>query len=68
MEIGLDRFVAFLAGWSAEDVQTLGRLLNRLETSIAEVKQREQAPPNAPGERVRDRREALRSAARRLPR
>jgi DNA-binding MarR family transcriptional regulator len=45
MEIGLDRFVTFLAGWSAEDVQTLGRLLSRLEASIAEVKQREQAAP-----------------------
>jgi DNA-binding MarR family transcriptional regulator len=44
-EIGLDRFVAFLEGWSAEDVQTLGRLLSRLEASIAEVKQREQAVP-----------------------
>jgi DNA-binding MarR family transcriptional regulator len=44
-EIGLDRFVTFLAGWSADDVQTLGRLLSRLEASIAEVKQREQAAP-----------------------
>lgn len=44
-EIGLDRFVTFLAGWSAEDVQTLGCLLGKLELSIAEVKQREQAAP-----------------------
>lgn len=42
MEIGRDRFASFVAGWSADDVRTLGRLLTRLEASIAEVKQREQ--------------------------
>lgn len=43
-QLGLDRFAAFLADWDAEDVRQLGRLLARLEESVAEAKRREQRP------------------------
>jgi len=36
-KLGLDRFDDFFAEWDAEDVRTLGRLLGRLETSVAEA-------------------------------
>lgn len=38
--LGLDRFADFLAEWDAEDVRTLGALLNRLEATVAEARQR----------------------------
>jgi DNA-binding MarR family transcriptional regulator len=41
---GLDRFDGFLADWDAEDVQTLGRLLTRLEASVDEAKRSKQRP------------------------
>ncbi|WP_326954207.1 MULTISPECIES: MarR family winged helix-turn-helix transcriptional regulator [unclassified Amycolatopsis] len=46
--IGLDRFADFMAGWDAEDVRTLGRLLTRLETSVDEAKRRTQRPGGRP--------------------
>jgi DNA-binding MarR family transcriptional regulator len=41
-EIGLGRFATFVAGWTADEVRTLTRLLCKLEASKAEVARREQ--------------------------
>lgn len=43
-QIGLGRFARFVAGWNAEDVQTLARLLFRFEQSKAEVARSERLP------------------------
>jgi DNA-binding MarR family transcriptional regulator len=43
-QIGLERFAAFVEGWTAEEVRELARMLSKLEASIVEVKQRERAP------------------------
>jgi DNA-binding MarR family transcriptional regulator len=42
--IGLDRFAAFVAGWDAQEVRTLTRLLVKFDASKAEVGRR--APPS----------------------
>jgi DNA-binding MarR family transcriptional regulator len=42
--IGLDRFAAFVAGWDAQEVRTLTRLLAKFDASKAEVGRR--APPS----------------------
>lgn len=41
-EVGLDRFAAFVEDWDANEVQTLGRLLAKLEASKSAVNEREQ--------------------------
>jgi len=41
--VGVGRFARFVADWDAEEVQTLSRLLLKLESSIAEVHQREES-------------------------
>jgi DNA-binding MarR family transcriptional regulator len=41
-QIGLDRFATFVADWDAQEVQTLARLLLKLEASKAEVASSEQ--------------------------
>ncbi|MGH3794990.1 MAG: MarR family winged helix-turn-helix transcriptional regulator [Pseudonocardiaceae bacterium] len=38
VDVGVDRFAFLVADWSAEDVRTLGRLLLKLEDSIARTK------------------------------
>jgi DNA-binding MarR family transcriptional regulator len=40
-KVGLDRFALFVAGWEAEEVRALTRLLIKLEESKAEVARRE---------------------------
>jgi DNA-binding MarR family transcriptional regulator len=46
--LGLDRFAEFMAGWDAEDVRTLGRLLTRLEASADAAKRQAQRPGGRP--------------------
>ena len=41
-QIGLSRFALFVADWDAEEVRTLGRLLEKLAVSKAAVGEREQ--------------------------
>jgi DNA-binding MarR family transcriptional regulator len=43
-EIGLSRFMLFVADWDADEVRTLGRLLMKLENSKADLNTREQRP------------------------
>lgn len=44
-EFGLSRYELFVADWSAEDVRTLGRLLNKLTQSMAAVGKPPRAEP-----------------------
>jgi DNA-binding MarR family transcriptional regulator len=44
-EIGLSRFAKFVENWEAEDVQTLSRLLWKLEQSKAEIGKEEHKLP-----------------------
>lgn len=41
--LGLDRFAEFLADWDPEDIRALGVLLNRLETTVAQERERARA-------------------------
>src|SRR5262245_24807366 len=43
-QIGLNRFLSFVADWDAEEVRILTRLLVKLEESKAEVGRRDPAP------------------------
>lgn len=43
-EVGLERFVLFVAGWDAEEVRALTRFLIKLEESKAAVARRERRP------------------------
>jgi hypothetical protein len=47
VQIGLDRFALFVAGWQPEEVRTLTALLEKPERSKAAVGARELSDPDA---------------------